>query len=87
MVNTIPIMTCFNNNYVAPAGVCFYSLLENANPNFTYKIYVLHSDITDENQKLLKETISKFKNAELIFKNMQNRFGDIFIHEWYYSWI
>lgn len=71
-------MTCFNNNYVIPAGVCFYSLLKNANPLFDYKIYVLHSDISEENQKLLRQTIDEFKNGELIFKNMQNRCVDIF---------
>ena len=32
-------MHCFDNNYVIPAGVAFYSLLENANPNYFYKIY------------------------------------------------
>ena len=33
----IPIMTCFDKNYVIPAAVAFYSLLENASQEyFTY---------------------------------------------------
>lgn len=30
-LSLIPIMFCFDNNYVIPASVCFYSLLEHAN--------------------------------------------------------
>ncbi|MEF2601280.1 MAG: glycosyltransferase family 8 protein [Fusobacterium mortiferum] len=72
----IPIVHCFDNNYVLPAGVAFYSLLEKSNPNYYYKIYVLHNDITKENQEKLKESITVFKNGEIIFKNMENRFQE-----------
>ena len=60
MNNIIPVMHCFDNNYVIPAGVAFYSMLENADKSYQYKLYVLHSDITQENQDLLFETIKKF---------------------------
>lgn len=63
----IPIVHCFDNNYVIPAAVAFYSLLEKSNNNYNYKIYVLHEDITQLNQEKLRATIKKFKNAELIF--------------------
>ena len=44
MANTrtteIPLMFCFDNNYVTPAAVAFYSLLEHANKDFSYKLFV-----------------------------------------------
>lgn len=75
MEKIIPIMHCFDNNYVLPASVAFYSLLENANKEFYYKIYVLHNDITRENQEKLKKNIEIFKNSELIFIDMKDRFS------------
>ena len=33
----IPIMTCFDKNYVIPASVAFYSLLKNAKRTYTDK--------------------------------------------------
>ena len=53
--NIIPIMHSFDNNYVIPASVAFLSMLENADKNYFYKLYVLHSDITEKNQKELKK--------------------------------
>ena len=72
-------MHCFNNNYALPAGVSFYSMLEHANSNYDYRLYVLHTDITPENQAKLQETISGFKNASLEFINMGSRFDDLFL--------
>ena len=72
----IPIFHCFNNNFVIPAAVAFYSLLENANKNYNYEIIVAHNDISNENQLKLCEVIKKFKNASLRFINMKNFFMD-----------
>ena len=74
----IPIMHCFDNNYVVPASVAFVSMLENANKQFFYKLYVLHSDISEQNQKKLKSIVEQFENATLEFINMQNKFQDLF---------
>ena len=38
--------------------------------------YVLHSDITEEQQKKLKETIQEFKNCKLQFIDMNHRLDD-----------
>ena len=74
----IPIMFCFDNNYVIPAGVAFYSLLENANKSYKYKFFVLHSNITEENQSKLLDTLKPFEDlVELVFINMEHRFQDI----------
>jgi lipopolysaccharide biosynthesis glycosyltransferase len=69
----IPVVFYFDNNYVMPAGVAFYSLLYNANKKYFYKFYVLHSNITNENQARLQNTISVFGNVSLDFVDMNNR--------------
>ncbi len=74
----IPIMFCFDKNYVIPAAVTFYSILEHANKDYCYHFYVLHSDINKIQQKKLKETIEEFQEmVELDFINMSHRFEDI----------
>ncbi len=74
----IPIMHCFDNNYVMTAGVAFLSLLKNANVDYKYNIYVLHTDITLENQNKLHDIVDRFPNASLEFINMENKFEELF---------
>ena len=74
----IPVLHFFNNKYVIPAAVSFYSMLENADKNYNYILYVGHSDITRENQEKLKKTIECFSNAQLKFIDMNNKFDDLF---------
>ena len=74
----IPIMFCFDKNYVIPAAACFISIMEHANSKNIYHFYVLHSDITNENQEKLLLDLKKFKNCKLEFINMNNKFEDLF---------
>jgi len=78
MTQTIPVMHCFNNDYVIPAAVAFHSMLEHANPKYQYKLYVLHSDITEGNQDKLHQEVAKFSNASLEFIDMRDKFKDLF---------
>lgn len=73
----IPVMHCFDNNYVIPASVSFYSMLARANKEYFYQLYVLHSDITVQNQLKLTELVEGFDNAALEFIDMSHRFDDI----------
>ena len=73
----IPVMHCFDNNYVIPAAVSFYSMLENADPTCFYRLFVLHSDITVQNQERLRQLVERFGNAEIDFINMLHRFDDV----------
>lgn len=82
--NIIPIMFCFDKNYVLPAAVAFYSLLKNAAKStmgggaIEYKLYVLHSDIPPTDMNKLFQTIEPFKDfASLEFINTQHKFSDI----------
>lgn len=76
--NIIPIMLCYDNNYVVPSAVAIYSLLKNSSEEYFYKIYVLHSDISKRNQQKLHKEVSKFKNASINFMNMEHKFDDVF---------
>lgn len=70
----IPVMHCFDNNYVIPAAVSFYSMLENANKKYHYILYVLSTDITPQNKEKLSNLVHSFDNAELQFIDMHNKF-------------
>jgi lipopolysaccharide biosynthesis glycosyltransferase len=75
---TVPVLTCFDNNYVIPASVAFRSLVEHAERSHHYLIHVLHSDISPVNQQRLAETIAEFGNAEIRFMDMQGVLQDLF---------
>lgn len=76
----IPIVHCFNNAYVIPASVAFLSMLEHANSNHYYKLYVLHADITEDNQRKLATIVAQFRNATLEFIDMNTQFNELFRH-------
>lgn len=74
----IPLMFCFDNNYVIPAAVAFYSLLKNCSRDYYYKLYILHTDISEDNQEKLIENVKEFSDfSELIFINMEHKFEDL----------
>lgn len=73
----IPVMHCFDDNYVIPAAVSFSSMLSHADPQYTYRLYVLHSDITVYHQKKLTGLVEQYPNASLTFINMNNRLNDV----------
>ena len=69
MKKNIPIFFAFNNDYSIPAAVAFFSLINKAKLETFYQMYVLHPDISFENQKMLKEIAERKNNAELTFIN------------------
>ena len=75
-MKTIPIFFTFNNDYVIPAAVAFYSLLNKAKEGIFYEMYVLHSDITSENQSLLQGIVGRFQKGNLTFIDTQNFLKD-----------
>lgn len=74
----IPVVHFFNDKYVLPAAVSFYSMLENASKEHCYVLYVGHSDISKENQEKLRILVQKFKNSKIVFLDMKNKFEDLF---------
>lgn len=63
----IPIVFNFDNNYVVPPVIAFFSLLNNVRRDTFYEIFVLHCDVSAENQYLLQSTARKANNANLTF--------------------
>ena len=75
----VPVFFAFNNDYTVPAAVAFFSLLNSALKNVFYKLYVLHSDITEENQNLLLDILKRFKNnSSLDFIDIKDSFNEFF---------
>lgn len=72
----IPIMFCFDTNYVIPAAVAFYSLMKFADKNYFYEMYILHSNIKDWQIDKLNETLKEFDNCRLNFVDMNNRLDE-----------
>ena len=67
-MTAIPIVHCFDHNYVLPAGVAFESLLEHAcRDDVVYVLYVIGTGLTDDDKALLAGIVGKFKNAQLEF--------------------
>lgn len=77
-MEVIPVVHCFDNNFVLPACISFYSMLEHADKKYFYKLYVMYSDISLENQKKLVKIVNNFSNASIDFVNMNNQFSDLF---------
>ena len=59
----IPIFFTFNDDYVIPAAVAFDSLLKRASADVAYQMFVIHSDISPDNQKLLHRIVADGGNA------------------------
>lgn len=75
-MNIIPIVFAFDRNYIMPACVCITSLLENANPDTFYDIFILYTQgeesFVDDprlifnkynNHKINYISVSAFQNA------------------------
>lgn len=75
-MKNIPIFFSFDNNYVEPAAVAFYSLLNKAKDDVFYDMYVLHSDITEAKQKLLENIVHKMGNGKLSFVSTEGFLTD-----------
>ncbi len=66
-MNCIPIIHCFDHNYVLQAGVCFHSLLTHANPQRTYALHVVGTGLTEDDRADLHAIVGRFPNATLAF--------------------
>lgn len=74
----IPIFFTFDNNYVIPAAVAFWSLLDRTKSGVRWEMKVLHHDISSENQSLLARIVDNSGKGELEFVDT----GDFLKSEW-----
>jgi len=77
-MTTIPIFFSFDNNYVNPAAVAFWSLLDRTRDGVFWEMWVLHHDISISNQKLLCGIVGDSGNGKLSFIDT----GDFLHEEW-----
>lgn len=88
-------MFCFDSNYVIPASVAFYSLLEHnrqgggQDKSFFFRLFVVHNNISPSQQEKLHLTLKPFSHfASLEFINAQNYLQGIwrnFTHRYHFS--
>ena len=71
----IPIFYACDEGFVKFSIVSIFSLMQNASPDYTYTIYILHSGIpADQQQKALELTRDGF---EIIFADVSERLHTI----------
>lgn len=76
-MNIIPIAFCFDDNLEIPAGVCITSLLENANIDTFYDIFILYPErCADLINSKISELPNIYKNCKITFRSVENAFED-----------
>lgn len=75
----IPIVFCFDDNLIIPAGVCITSLLENAKSNTYYDIFILHNDICEfPYSGYLEKLHDRYQNFSITYRSVGNVFQGAF---------
>lgn len=78
-MNYIPIVFCFDDNILMPAGICISSLLENAKSDTFYDIFILHDNFAKYPYSgFLERLYDKYKNFRINYRNIGNQFDNAF---------
>lgn len=78
-MNIVPIVFCFDDNLLLPAGVCIASLLENAYHDTFYDIFVLHDDSAQyPESKFLEKLHERYHNFSIKYRSVGNAFNNAF---------
>ncbi len=80
MLNIIPIVFCFNEGYVIPAGVCIFSLLKNAGVNTFYAINVFYKKgrLSEDSKTKILELKDLFNNCSIDFIDIGDSFSNVY---------
>jgi lipopolysaccharide biosynthesis glycosyltransferase len=73
-MKVIPIVFAFDNNMEMPAGVCMTSLLENAESDTFYDIFILHPPHCDFSASLFHDLPKVYGNCKLTFRKVEHAF-------------
>ena len=73
-MKTIPILFTFDQSLEMPAGVCMTSLLEHADKDTFYDIFVLHGPDCDFSQSRLNQLSRIYGNCKLTFRKVVGEF-------------
>lgn len=79
-MNVIPIVFCFDSNWLLAAGVCLTSLLENAKEDTFYDIFILYGENSKEIiiTSDLARLRDKYSNCKITFRSVGNAFDKAF---------
>lgn len=78
-MNKIPIVFCFDDNLLMPAGVCISSLLVHAKEDTFYDIFILHKDhAVFPDSAYLEKLYERYTNFEITYRSVENTFEDAF---------
>ena len=71
----IPVFFACDNNFVKHMLVCMQSLIEHNTPNYEYRLHVLHTDISIENQQLIKDL--ETENCTIFFHDVTKQLQQV----------
>lgn len=75
----IPIVFCFDDNLLIPAGVCLTSLMKHANPNTFYDIFIIHSENENyPNSGYLEKLKKIYQNFNITYRSIGSTFNTAF---------
>lgn len=75
----VPIVFCFDDNLLLPAGVCLSSLLENANVDTFYDVFILHDDYASyPTSGFLEKLHKKYERFSIKYRSVGHAFKDAF---------
>ena len=74
MKNTIPIVFATDDNYFPYMAVSIQSVLENADSNQSFKIYVLCQTLSEDYKQLLQKQIEPYQNFTLEYTDVSKFF-------------
>lgn len=78
-MKVVPIVFCFDDNLLLPAGVCLTSLLENAHVDTFYDIFILHDDSASyPTSGFLEKLHRKYSRFSIKYRSVGNEFKDGF---------
>jgi lipopolysaccharide biosynthesis glycosyltransferase len=69
--NPVTVVTASSNYYIPYVGVMLKSLLEKTTRDRNYEIFVLHTDVSEVNQKKIKALTKDYPNATIDFYDMR----------------
>lgn len=71
----VPVVLAADNNYVPMLATTAYSMLKNASPGYHYHVVVLTTDITADNQRLIRNLLEPVAPCTLDFLDVRRIVG------------
>ncbi|MCL2416545.1 MAG: glycosyltransferase family 8 protein [Bacteroidales bacterium] len=83
--NIIPIVFATDDNYFPYMAVSIQSVMENADPEQTFKIYVLCQNLSENYRQLLQKQIEAYRNFSIEYVDVSKHFENLSIRNLRYT--